>query len=220
MVYNCIWICFNILSYSYVEPYRAFLQENTSISSIDEFSKGISYAISNFGRSTKIDDNSTLNNVISRFGYLNEFTRMVNYKMINQNDLFTPDFRLRFWQAPLITLIPRFIWHDKPISDLGMTFITWRVQGNSTVMSSSAFGPIGSLYFAGAFYVILGFIFYAFIIKFVSKCLTLNKVGYLIIGLAAFYSFFGLESEFSFIFATIFQTIVLAFIGQLLLFNK
>lgn len=71
----------------------------------------------------------------------------------------SPEFLKSILMAPIYAWVPRFLWEDKPLGDLGLWYT--RVVLGLTHYSSTAMGPITYLYFAGgtfaviaAFYVI------------------------------------------------------------------
>lgn len=68
-----------------------------------------------------------------------------------------PDFKFNLFASPLIALVPRALWPDKPIQSLGNWF-TRKVWGWD-IESSTAMTPFGFLYFAGGIPFIIFFLF-------------------------------------------------------------
>jgi len=72
----------------------------------------------------------------------------------------SPQFLSNILLAPAYAVMPRFLWANKPISDLGLWY-TQVVAGKWYLESSTAMGPVTYLYFAGGILgVALGFMFF------------------------------------------------------------
>jgi len=71
----------------------------------------------------------------------------------------SPKFLSNIALAPVYALIPRLLWKNKPVGDLGLWY-TNSVVGSPT-MSSTAMGPVTYLYFGGgAVAVVIGFLIF------------------------------------------------------------
>jgi len=88
-----------------------------------------------------------------RNNYIIDAAKAIDYEDkvgLNRND---PDFSNRLFSIPLQAVLPRFIWVDKPLENIGLWF-TQKVYGRN-YYSSTAMSPFGFLYFAGGNFLII-----------------------------------------------------------------
>lgn len=205
-------------AYAIIEPYRQYIQKNintdkNSLSGITE-----SFIKSYRGVDVKKQESDNYE-IFRRLNFLPELVKFQNYK--NEHGLTEddPDFIYITLTTPLQIFTPRFLWKDKPKSDLGVWWVTQRVFGMNEVNSSSAFGPIGFLYLTGGtFAIIIGFIIIGFILQLTYLFLNSRYWGGIFIALALLSRAIELEAGFNFyiigfvhilIFSIIFQYFVL-----------
>ena len=121
--------------------------------------------------------------------------------------------------TPLQIVIPRFLWEDKPKSELGRIFVTQVVFGYD-YNSSMAFGPIGFLYFAGGILAIfIGFLIIGLVLQIVNSFLVSGYWGGTIIALVLTTTT-ALEAQFNFYIIEFTQGLILAIAFQFILLKN
>ncbi len=92
-----------------------------------------------------------------------------------------PNFLMDLLLRPVYSVIPRFAWTDKPLSNAGIWF-TRTVCGQITSNSGTGFGPVGHLYFVGGVVgVCLGFMVIGFLQRFVYQTFWRASAGSLLV---------------------------------------
>lgn len=207
-------------AYSIISPYREYINIE---SSFDRYSiKGISGAfiksINNTNRNEKGTDKLEL---IKRFNFSTEFTKFQEYKTKHGLKKDDPDFISISLSTPIQIVTPRFLWKDKPRSDLGVWWVTQKILGMSNVNSSSAFGPLGFLYLTGgAFAIMVGFFIIGLFLQILSLFLSSEYWGAIIIALVLMFNTTGLEAGFNFYIIGFIHTLILAIIFQYIILKK
>jgi hypothetical protein len=145
------------MAYAVIEPFRVALNQDlgfkgTSISTIlDTMSSTSGPAAS--------DDSSLALSVMGRMNMT--YSASVGISFADSAETMpegSPDFLGDLLLAPVHAWVPRFIWADKALGNIGLWY-TQVVMGND-IMSSTAMGPFTYLYFAGGtIAVVLGFLF-------------------------------------------------------------
>lgn len=188
-----------ILAYGLVNPYRDYLvfseEKPSSISSIAScIYNGV------IMQNQIITDNevSVLDEVMSRFTTLPELALFIEYK-----DKFglhvprDPDFLYLCYTIPAQLLVPRFLWPNKPVNDLGVWWVSNRVVGNMS-NSSTAFGSVGFLYLTfDVFAIIIGFIIISFMLKLCGRLLLSCRDGAILTGIILLSSLYVNEAGFN-----------------------
>src|SRR5262249_44187150 len=92
-----------------------------------------------------------------------------------------PEFLKNLILGPAYAVIPRFIWNDKALGNVGVWF-TRSVCGQVTSTSSTGFGPVGYLYFVGGVVgVCLGFVAIGFVQRIVYQTFWRPYAGSLLV---------------------------------------
>jgi|GEM_PF-1039789 len=207
-------------AYTIVTPYRYYMQshsdfEGTSITGIVQgFIKSYDW------KSQLEEDGADKYEAIKRFNFIPEFTKFQQYKIergLKEDD---PDFVFMTLSIPLQIITPRFLWANKPKSDLGRVWVTQKVFGLD-YNSSMAFGPLGFLYLTGgAIAILLGFMIIGLILQIVNVFLVSEYWGGVVIALGLIVNTISLEAQFNFYLITFIQTLFLVIIFQYIIFKK
>jgi|GEM_PF-1569516 len=133
----------------------------------------------------------------------------------------SPDFFYNMITAPIGALVPRFIWHDKPVQNIGLWY-TQVVMGKTNLFSSTAMSIFTNLYFVGGITaVFIGLFIIGMlqrVIFFVSKP-WISSAGVIVyLGLMPKFVFIA-EGDSQTIIAFIFRVIPLLLIFQSLIFS-
>lgn len=194
-----ICFCALAIAYALVNPYREYLiysgEIPTSITNIITcITKGVilqNQVITN-------EDVSVLDEIMSRFSTLPELAAFIEYK-----DKFglrvprDPDFLYLCYTIPAQLLVPRFLWPNKPVNDLGVWWVSNTVVGNMS-NSSSAFGPVGFLYLTfDALAIVLGYIAVSYLLKLCGRLLSSKRDGAILTGIVLLSSLYVNEAGFN-----------------------
>lgn len=216
-----IIVAFLSLLYSYkiVEPYRNLLRSKSKfeLNSINNITKGIidSYRSENF-----VEKNPDKLKIIKRFNFLPELTKFQEYKIEHGLKHYDPDFLYLTLTAPVQAFIPRFLWENKPKSDLGLRWVTQKVFRRN-YNSSTAFGPLGFLYLTGgAVAIIIGFFIVGVFLRLINQFLISGYWGGIFVALALTFNAVALEAQFNFYVISFIQTLILVLLFQFFLFKK
>lgn len=207
-------------AYSIVTPYRYYMQshsdfDGTSVTGIVQgFMKSYEW------KKDLDDDESDKYAAIKRFNFIPELTKFQEYKIergLREDD---PNFVFMTLTTPLQIFTPRFLWKDKPKSDLGKVWVTQKVFGID-YNSSTAFGPLGFLYLTGGVVAIFfGFILVGFVLQIVNVFLTSGYWGGVIIALVLLAKTISLEAQFNYYFNDFVPALLFAMIFQYVIFKK
>ena len=146
-----------VVAYIIIEPFR-FLRMNdpnfkSSPTYIVQALIDAYYLNKNF---KVIESDAIIPRIISRNSYLLAASKSIQYS--NEYGLKSddPNFLEKIYTLPLQAFIPRIIWSDKPVEEIGKWYSV-NVWG-STPTTSIAMTPFGFLYFAGGFaFIFMGF---------------------------------------------------------------
>lgn len=207
-------------AYSIVTPYRYYMQshsdfDGTSVTGIVQgFIKSYEW------KNQLEEEESDKFAVLKRFNFIPELTKFQEYKIergLREDD---PNFVFMTLTTPLQIFTPRFLWKDKPKSDLGKVWVTQKVFGVN-YNSSTAFGPLGFLYLTGGFVaILLGFIIIGFVLQIVNVFLTSGYWGGVIIALVLLSKTISLEAQFNYYFNDFVPALLFAIIFQYIIFRK
>lgn len=190
-------IIFITIAYMIIEPFRQIKQLNPNFVSTPTNIINTMVEAYFINQRIKIVPGSEniLESVVSRNAYILPASKAIQYADdpgLKRDD---PDFLEKIYSIPIQTFIPRFIWTDKPVEDAGKWF-SINVWG-STETTSVAMTPMGFLYFAGGFtLIVLGF----FLIGILQKTLWqffLAGGGQIIVFLALLSTVVLIDSSFN-----------------------
>ena len=151
-----------IVAYTVIEPFR-YTRNNditfdgTSIKSI------INTLITPDISEQQTTNTENIPGILLSFSVRSNIVNIGSYGLVYADEnpdlpLYSPAFLEDIFMAPLHALIPRFIWTNKPLGNLGLWY-NQVVMGTSN-FSSTALGSFTYLYFAGGFLaVFIGFYF-------------------------------------------------------------
>lgn len=217
----CIGICSVGIAYSIVNPYRAYLTlTKVQPKSIKEISECL---VNGFIiQSQIIEDNeiSIQEEFCARITFLPEMATFIDYKnRVGLKQPRDPDFNYFFWTTPLQLIIPRAVWSNKPVNDIGVWWVSNTVVGNLS-NSSSAFGPLGFLYLTmGIFTIIIGFTIIGWLLKLCYYLIISKKDGAVLCGVVFLSSLYSLEAGFNVYFNSAIKMLIIAFIFQFFILN-
>ena len=133
----------------------------------------------------------------------------------------SPRFLRDLLMSPAYAVVPRFMWPDKPLQNLGNWYAN-EVWGENTTTNARAMGPLGYLYFAGGGGVIfLGFL----AIGILQRCADtmfgdFRVAGGMIVYLGLLSPLVLIDSAFYTIFVTILRTFPFLILAQWALFRR
>lgn len=127
----------------------------------------------------------------------------------------TPSFLGNIFLSPFQAWIPRLLWPEKPLGNLGV-FYHQKVLGHNFI-SSVGMGPVSYLYLAGGMLpIFLGFLFIGAIQAITWRIFNLNtSCGGIIIFIVIFSILFNIDSSFNGVIVDLFRMPIYAFIFQL-----
>jgi hypothetical protein len=210
------------VAYAVVEPYRATHNENTGAGSVSFL--GIIATIVD-SRSSGVDDleqrASILLNIASRSTMT--YIGSLGLEYAAERDVLpagSPSFLWDIWLSPLHAVVPRFLWEDKPLQNIGLWY-TQEVMGLDH-FSSTAMSTFTYLNFAGGtFAVIFGyFIVGLFQRGLFDGILYFGGGGGLIIFLGLLPTLVILDSAFNSLFINIMRFFPLLIVIQYMLIRK
>ncbi len=170
---------FMIIAYLIIGPYREILNKyGTSGYSVE----GLSRTVLEGAGSTKIS-------TVQITELWNPFLRLLNltgvgsigleYAAKNHLPQGSPKFLSNIFLSPIYAVVPRFIWTEKPIGDLGAWYNS-AILGNN-FYNSVGMGPITYLNFAGGILaIILGFLFLGVLQRLITGFRTFGGGGMVI----------------------------------------
>jgi len=145
------------LAYGIIEPFR--LDKNNAVGTVFSLTDIVDSMAKNANLSSESDKEKApmLFNLFYRFNYTFVGAEGVSFAdAYEELPVGSPDFLTDILVAPFYALIPRFLWEEKRIDDLGLWY-THEVLGVKH-NTFTAMGPITHLYFAGGLVgVALGF---------------------------------------------------------------
>lgn len=194
-------ICFIslIIAYGLVNPYREYLVYSKEIpNSISSIFDCIYNGVLIQNQSITSEEVSIIDEVMSRFTTLPELATFIEYKeKFGLHIPRDPDFLYYFYTIPAQLFVPRFLWPDKPVNDLGVWWVSNTVTGNMS-NSSTAFGPVGFLYLTfDILAVIIGFLIISFLLKLCEQLLNSGKDGAVLTGVIFLSSLYTNEAGFN-----------------------
>lgn len=138
-----------VVAYGVIEPFRDArrLDRSTEQRSFGDIAETMASAR---GTSMPISGNRppTWVLVLSRSSLTYDGSIGIEYKDVNETlPEGSPKFLTNMILAPAYAWIPRIIWREKPLGDLGLWYT--RVVMKRNVLSATASGPVTYLYFAG-----------------------------------------------------------------------
>ena len=194
-------ICFIslIIAYGLVNPYREYLVYSKEIpNSISSIFDCIYNGVLIQNQIITSEEVSIIDEVMSRFTTLPELATFIEYKeKFGLHIPRDPDFLYYFYTIPAQLFVPRFLWPDKPVNDLGVWWVSNTVTGNMS-NSSTAFGPVGFLYLTfDILAVIIGFLIISFLLKLCEQLLNSGKDGAVLTGVIFLSSLYTNEAGFN-----------------------
>jgi hypothetical protein len=208
-----IFILLIFLSYKIIDPFRLFIQRsNVELNSAMSLVSALNESLTQDEFTNGIEISSFL----KRLNFLPEIVKFIEYKnegFLNDSD---PDFFKLILLSPISTVVPRFLWQEKPKADLGKVWVNYNVFQDS-LNSSRAFGPIGFLYLSGgAVMIFIGFFLIGFMLRFINILLESEFWGAKILSLILMYSTINFEAQFDMLIVTLFQTFIIGILFQLI----
>lgn len=188
-----------IVAYGLVNPYREYLlytgERPSSITAI------VNCVINGVFLQSQIiasEDVSVVEEVMSRFTTLPELAAFIEYKEgMGLRIPRDPDFMFLCYSIPAQLLVPRFIWLNKPVNDLGIWWVSNTVVGNMS-NSSTAFGSVGFLYLTfGTIAIVFGFMIVSFMLKICERLMSSNRDGAVLCGIILLSSLYNNEAGFN-----------------------
>jgi hypothetical protein len=155
------------LAYQVVEPFRALRNEQESFrgTSVTEIAAAMVGARATEIRQSATEDGkaAALLSFLARSSYVYVGSVGIDYKdHVEVLPEGSPEFLTNIFLAPAHAWIPRAIWKDKPVGDLGMWY-TREVFGRPDASSSTSMTMVTYLYFAGGVIAVyFGFFFIGF----------------------------------------------------------
>jgi hypothetical protein len=149
---------FIIIAYLIIEPFRIIKARDANFQSTPTSIVNTMVDAYLMNKRTKIvyGNENIFESIISRNAYLLTAAKSIQFGDEPGLGPKDPDFLEKIYTIPVQTFIPRLIWSNKPVEDIGGWYSV-NVWG-STSASSVAMTPIGFLYFAGGFvFIVLGF---------------------------------------------------------------
>jgi hypothetical protein len=206
-----------IFAYAVVEPFRILRNEdpNFNTRSLKSIATAVNTIVDNLGAGTSsvADPNAPVSSFLTRVADRNNILvfAAIGIKYKQEHEVLPPEspkFLRDVLLSPALAVTPRFLWQDKPISNLGQWF-NREVLGYYAATTSVAMSPFGYLYFAGGVIAIfVGFFAAGFCQRIVWESLRTSGGGVVILmGLlpslamidSAFYSFFSANLQLLFL---------------------
>jgi hypothetical protein len=162
------WLLFAIIglsiAYTLIEPFRATrnIESDSDISSLGQI-------VSIFRDSRNLDLEVSTNEVSVLTAFLSRSNLTwigslgIEYKDNSERTIEDPDFLGNIILSPFHAFIPRFLWGDKPLANLGLWYnqVVLGMKNNS----STAMGPVTYLYFAGGVFMVIIFFYFLGILQ-------------------------------------------------------
>jgi hypothetical protein len=215
-----------LLAYAVVEPFRVLRWADPNFDSRSLRSIGnTAVAAATYGRVVSEDAGRAtsglgmLLRVLNRSNFMTFAAISVKYKTeVGELPPDAPRFLRNLVISPVSAFIPRIIWRDKPMQNIGFWFNRRVVEGPG--FSAIAMSPFGYLFFAGGgLAVFLGFLAAGALFRLLYEMLR-HEPGGVLIYLGMFPSLAIMDSAFDTIFAGTLQSIVVFFVAQRLLFRR
>jgi hypothetical protein len=149
---------FIVVAYLIIEPFRILITRDNSFQSSPSNITNTMLDAYELNKTQRVTTGTEdiFGSIMSRNAYLLGAAKSIQYQDVYGLGRMDPDFFERIYTIPLQSFIPRLIWSDKPMEDIGRWYslIVW----GSTAENSVAYTPIGFLYFAGGIlFIVLGF---------------------------------------------------------------
>jgi len=211
-----------VVAYIIIEPFRILRNMDPNFKSTPKYILQTLYDAyilnKQIGLIQETDTEFFLFAFLSRNNYIMDAAKAIDYKDrvgLKEDD---PDFSNRLLSIPMQAVIPRFIWSDKPLENIGLWF-TQKVYGKE-YYSSTAMSPFGFLYFAGGnFLIIIFFFIFGIMQNALFRFIALGSGG-IIIFLGLLSSVVLIDSSVNTIFVTWFRFYPMFIILQYITFKK
>jgi len=172
-----------VIAYIIIEPYRMYSLFDPNFKSSPKYilqSLYDAYILNKqVGLVQETDSEFFLLAFFGRTNNLVEAAKAIDYNNKVGLDKTDPDFRNNLLLVPFHAIIPRFIWKDKPLQDIGLWF-TRKVWGYD-FFSSTSVTPFGFLYFAGGnAFVIIFFLMFGIMQNALIRFVDLGSGGIIV----------------------------------------
>lgn len=131
----------------------------------------------------------------------------------------SPKFLQNVLMSPLLAFVPRLVWPDKPLQNVGAWFGR-EVLGSTSITHAEAMGPVGYLYFAGGLLAIVGgFLAGGAFVKAVYESFRYRPGG-AIVYIGALSNIAVIESAYYTLFAGTLQLLAVLLVAQFFILEK
>jgi len=211
------------LSYQVIEPFREY-----RLYRLDFQNKDLTEIAEVVGRMFIIvgsnNDEIYVPNVEGFFKQLN-LTKFAAGAIAHRDNLrldeTDPQFISRIVMSPLYAYIPRIVWPQKPVSNLGLWY-NIKVRGMpENTLSSVGMSPVGYLYLGGGIVaIVIVFWVIGIIQRICFECLTNSGIGAWIVYFGLLYNLVVINSAVDSIFVGLFRFFPILILAQLILLRK
>lgn len=211
-----------VLGYALIQPYRVLRYENPAFrnDSVEGIASEMMDVIGGREFGEGVVETQTLAAILERGDLLMVTSRGLEFADEGPFPEDAPEFMGQILLSPLLALIPRFLWPDKPREEIGGWFNQVVLGQREDSLTSVGMGPIVYLYFAGgSVMVILGFFLIGILQRFAGELILIGG-GAALIGFAILRPLILVDSAYNTILVSLIREVALVFIAQAIIFRQ
>jgi hypothetical protein len=208
-------------AYAVIEPFRFARYHEVSFDGTDLGNIAATMATAQTQGNDDEERPSTALSVLARLNLTYVASKGIEYAATTRLPEDSPNFLGDIFLSPVHALIPRILWEDKPVQNIGLWYsmevIGYRLEDG--ILSSTAMGPVTYLNFAGGpIAVIIGFFTIGVFQRAFFDGLRPFSCGGLVVFLGLLRLLTVIDSAFNTIFTAIIRLLPLLLFAQYLLF--